>query len=376
MVNKKNKKKILYGGLAIGLVLIFMAVQQMTFIDTRYDGITSCNKETGCTSVEMKSCQADANELMSIEGWECGECKVYCSNTNEMKRRNFQYTAESCDFFSGGGALVEAKARCTLTAPKSNVKQGCVDGSKSVYGNLKGEKGFTYPKDKTFIGADVWWFDELDKAESKVKSCSYACEQLSDFTARCITATQEDRYESKDHKGCFAISGRNEAWYYDSDNKLNSLIEICSGDCNNGKCIIPETPTTTTPTTEDPESETECYFAPCTEATNFECSDGIDIIAYSCEEGCSLPTNEVCSDGEKASGQSGTSVTSSCELYQKAKLDGTCSFDITQFQYTETYVAFYEDFKNSVLIGAGVLIILISLTIGGVILSKKKGVLG
>lgn len=289
--------------LVLATLLVF-TLQQFTFVDTQFFGITRCDKESGCTTQDIALCNMETADLEASEGYVCTDsCFVRCSDSSEMRRLNENYDIK-CDTFSGAGALVEVVSRCSLVEAKSHDKTVCSNGNTHVF-----TAGSGYPQEEQFENWDVYWMTSDDQLEERKQSCSYACRQYSDKSAQCIDSPEdENAYTAQDHKDCFAFSGRWEVWWFDSDNKINTRIEVCDETCLNGECqfediIIDDI------TPDDSLQEPQCAFGSCTDKINVQCADGSSIIAYDCIDSCAVPVSNSCPDG--------SIPVSSCKEYEQ-----------------------------------------------------------
>jgi hypothetical protein len=359
---KRSTKRLLrISGIVLGVTLLIgVFLQQFVFISEKYPALIQCNKYTGCTNVDLVNCNAQIAKN-EVAGWNCDPtCKVYCSNTDEMRRLNTNYT-KKCEVYSGGGALVEATLRCVLETPQSHVKTACGNGNMNVL-----QRGSGWPDELDFPSYDVYWVNEMDQTEDKKTDCSTSqiCQQTTSTSARCITADSADVYKKLDHQGCYAFSSRWEVWWYDNNNKISQFVERCDDGmvCKNAECVAPTTPAPSTPTGQ----VTACLYAGCDKDVTQKCSDGTSIVSYSCENGCTVPTTNACSGGTGSDTTSGSGA-SKCFIYQRETLDGRCVLDWNKLGNFDIFKQFISD--NSIIAGAvaGTLLIVVAL-----LLTRRK----
>lgn len=330
MVTKRQSKNIRLVTLVLVAITVLTLIlfNPFVFVSDKYPVTIRCDKETGCTQDELDTCTLKQQTYNAQENWVCSNsCFIRCSDTSEMRRRDNDYD-NSCDVFSGGGALVEAVARCTriVGQEESRAKTVCSDGTTQTF-----NRASDYPNQKQWEDWDVYWASEIDKLEERKERCSYACRQVSSVRAECIDSPNDvNNYVRLDHKGCFAISGRFEVWWFDSENKLSQIVEVCDELCENGKCTYAETSFDDSDDLDldltDPEPRSDCIYGPCESEVTMICKDGTEIIAYTCEDGCAKPQSNACPDGSQP--------VSSCKSYEIELSNGQCKFSVERLTNT------------------------------------------
>jgi hypothetical protein len=351
---KKSTSNIIRS-FAIAFVLITVVVlvfQQFTFVSD-YSYVSSCNKLTGCTSTDITACNQKLSAAEKTQGFDCDStCKVRCSNTTEMRTLNTGY-AMKCDSYVGGGAMVEAVGTCRLTEPVSHAKTVCSNGKTTTFSSTSG-----YPIKQQWEDWDMYYMTENDLLEEKKTDCSYACRQTTDLKAECVASKESpNNYVEQDHEGCYLYSNLWQVWWFDSENHINTRIEVCEDICKDAKCISSvevEQPIDT----EQPETvttETTCEFGECTESVEMKCSNGESIIAYDCSNGCAVPTSNTC--------QNGVAPVGVCESYEILK-DGQCVLSGKIVTDADTFVDYAKNnlILVSVIIGSIIIILVFVLT--------------
>lgn len=386
-MRKSTRRLIKISMLVLAAVLLIglFVTQPFAVLDTKFIGTQSCGKFFGCGGDKITACE-NAVEDYEDDGWQCEPCKIWCSNTNEMRARSdgrydplIPKYPNPCDVYSGGGALVEARAKCILPQEeaKSHYKTICYNSEEKdhAFSGLKGERGKTYPADHTFIGADRYWYNELEQREERLERCDYACTQVKDLDVnnpesmtKCSGSPEEaeEDYDPTDYKQCFAFAGQWEIWWFDSNDELNERVEVCTELCKDSECVFFDQDTETPTGIENGEkSILECKYGACDSDVMGRCADGSEVLAYKCANGCSEPQTEVCPNGERPQ-------YSFCEAYEVEE-NSECKFSIAKLVTDKGISAFFDMYKTWILLGAVIIAIIVALLIP---IGKKRGLSG
>jgi hypothetical protein len=346
----KRNTKILIRIMAVMLVAVVALgayLSSKSYVNISYPVTINCNKQTGCSSTDIQTCNTQLKSFLSTNsgsGWICSnDCSVKCSESNEMKVLDSGYS-NHCDVYSGGGALVEAYAKCQQTIAQPHAKTVCSDGSKTVFSS-----GISATQ-KDFVGWDVYYANEFDKLEEKIQDCPYGCKMSSSTSAVCYTASS---YNKCQDKVCYAVSNKWNVMCKDSDGEFTSIVNSCPAGCTNGVCIIPTVVSNNTVTNQKPS----CSFAACDSDITTACSDSSIITSYKCENGCAVGTNEVCTNADGTTPANPT--TSTCKYYESQNADGSCSFSFSEATSNNGISQLWNDQKYIIMVVIAAFVMLI-----------------